>query len=47
MFELIFDDIDFGGDDLEMEVVEDPTPEELAAFWAWVATLNPDPEIPF
>ena len=48
MRDLIVDDFDFGTDDeIEVEGLEDPTPEELEAFWAWVATLNPDPEIPF
>jgi len=46
MFELIYDDIDFGADDLETEVVVYPPPAELKEFWDWVARED-DPEIPF
>lgn len=47
MYDLFYDHIDFGGEAPNPVPGADPTPEELEAFWAWVATLNPDPEIPF
>ena len=40
MRDLIVDDIDFGGDDEEAAGLEDPTPEELETFWAWVAQVD-------
>lgn len=53
MYDLIYDRFSLSGDESQMErrsevvVVENPSPDELKAFWDWVDTLNPDPEIPF
>lgn len=41
MHKLVVEDFDFGTDDeTEVEGLEDPTPEELEAFWAWVAQVD-------